>query len=351
TYHVRVVPFNADGEATGCAESSFTTVARPEPPQADDQQFCPPATVADLVAIGMDIRWYDQAAGGTVLSPETALSTGTYYVTQTVGGLESDRRAVAVTVESPVAPQFDGDITGCGTLTVADLEDMETGLRWYGQATGGAPLSPTAALSSGTYYASRVSGACESDRTAVQVIISVTPVPGVPDQNFTPGSTFEDLDVTGQNLHWYTEPTGSTPFDPQTVISNGTYYVSQTIGGCESDRVIVEITITSVPNCATNIMPANNATDVPMDANITWEAVSDADGYRIFIGTTTGGTEVVNGEEVTGVSYSVPGGFDENTTYHVRVVPFNADGEATGCAESSFTTVARPEPPQADDQQ
>src|SRR5690606_12236163 len=182
-------------------------------------------------------------------------------------------------------------------------------------------------------------------------IISVTPVPGVPDQNFTPGSTFEDLDVTGQNLQWYTEPTGSTPFDPQTVISNGTYYVSQTIGGCESDRVIVEITITSVPNCATNIMPANNATDVPMDANITWEAVSDADGYRIFIGTTTGGTEVVNGEEVTGVSYSVPGGFDENTTYHVRVVPFNADGEATGCAESSFTTVARPEPPQADDQQ
>ncbi len=453
TIYVTVVPYNAEGEATGCSEISFTTVARPAPPQADDQQFCPPATVADLFAAGTDIRWYDQATGGTALSTTTALSTGTYYATQTAGGMESDRRAVAVTVEAPSAPQFNGDINGCGNLTVADLEGIATGLRWYSQATGGTALSSTTVLSTGTYYASRVSGACESDRTAVQVIISITPVPDVPDQSFTPGSTFEDLDVTGQNLRWYTDPSGGTPFDPQTVINNGTYYVSQTIDGCESDRVIVEITITSVLNCVTNITPANNATDVPVDANIsweavagadgyyvsigttpggteivdnadvtgtsyhpsadfpegetiyvsvvpynangsasgcpeisftteaeevpspvvpgctvitaptseatdvplgaaiTWDAVSDADGYRIFIGTTTGGIEVVNGEEVTGTSYSVTDGFDENTTYHARVVPFNTEGEASGCPEISFTTVARPAPPQAGNQQ
>src|SRR5690606_19114965 len=300
-----------------------------EPPEADDQQFCPPATVADLVATGTGIRWYDQVTGGTASSPETALSTGTYYVTQTVGGLESNRRAVAVTIESPAAPQFADDITGCGNLTVADLEDMETGLRWYDQATGGAALSSMTVLSTGTYYASRVSGACESDRTAVQVVISVTPVPDVPDQNFTPGSTFEDLDVTGQNPQWYTEPSGSTPFDPQTVISNGTYYVSQTIDGCESDRVIVQINITSAPNCVTNISPANNATAIAVNASITWDAVDNADGYRVYIGTTSGGTDVVNGEEVTGRSYTPASDWEEGITYYVTVVPFNAAGNAT----------------------
>ena len=337
-YYVRVVPFNAAGEATGCPEISFTTVARPEPPQADDQQFCPPATVADLIAVGTDIRWYGQATGGSPLSATTALSTGTYYATQTVGGLESDRRTVTVAVESPVAPQFNSDITGCGSLTVADLEDVGTGLRWYNQVTGGTALSPTTALSSGTYYASRVSGTCESDRTAVQVTISVTPVPDVPDQTFVAGSTFADLNVIGQNLRWYMEPSGSTPFDPQTVINNGTYYVSQTIDGCESDRVIVQINIASVPGCATNIMPANNATDVPVDVDITWDAVAGADGYRVFIGTSFGDTDVVDGVEVTGTTFSLASGWDENTTYYVTVIPFNAVAEATGCVAVSFTT-------------
>lgn len=344
TYYVRVVPYHAGGEATGCAEISFTTVARPEPPQADDQQFCPPATVTDLVAVGTAIRWYDQATGGSPLSATTVLSTGTYYATQTVGGMESDRRTVAVTVQSPTAPQFVGDITGCGGLTIADLEDVETGLRWYDQATGGTALSPTTALSTGTYYASRVSGTCESDRTAVQVIINVTPVPDVPDQTFVVGSTFAELNIIGQNLRWYTEPSGSTPFDPQMVISDGTYYVSQTIDGCESDRVIVQINITPVPGCVTNISPIDNATNVSVGANITWDAVAEADGYRIYIGTASGSADVVDGAEVTGTSYNLTGGFDEGTTYYVIVIPYNDAGEADGCTEISFTTEAEEEP-------
>ena len=346
TYYVRIVPFNSDGEAVGCEEISFTTVTRPEPPQAADQQFCPPATVSDLTAEGTYIRWYDQETGGSPLSTTTALSSGTYYATQTVDDLESDRRAITVTVEPVVAPQFVGDIRGCGSLTVADLENVGVGLQWYNQAIGGTVLSPTTTLSTGTYYASRVSGTCESDRTAVDIIISVTPVPDVPDQSFVPGSTYADLDIVGQNLRWYTEPTGGTPFDPQTVISNGTYYVSQTIDDCESDRVIVQINITSVPDCVTNITPADGATDVPVDTNISWGAVAGATGYRIFIGTIPGGTDIANNIDVgNAITYTPPTDFDENTVHYVTVVPYNAAGNAAACTEFRFTTETLPTAP------
>src|SRR3546814_10149043 len=61
-------------------------------------------------------------------------------------------------------------------------------------------------------------------------------------------------------------------------------------------------------------------------------------GYRVYIGTTTGGSEVVDGEEITGTNFNPPAALEENTIYYVRVIPFNAAGRATGCTEISFTT-------------
>ncbi|HWK99299.1 MAG TPA: gliding motility-associated C-terminal domain-containing protein, partial [Parapedobacter sp.] len=72
-------------------------------------------------------------------------------------------------------------------------------------------------------------------------------------------------------------------------------------------------------------------------ASITWDAVDNADGYRIYIGTTSGGTDVGNGEEVTGRSYTPASDWEEGITYYVTVVPFNAAGNAAGCIETSFT--------------
>ncbi len=248
-YYIRLTPYNTVGGATGCAQHQFTTIVRPEPPRASDQTVCPAATVANLLAIGVNgstVHWYSQITGGTALPAAAELITGTYYVSQTLDGLESDRVAVMVDVGVPAAPQFSGPVTACGHVTVADLATVGTDLRWYSGATGGQPLSDATVLSTGTYYASRFTGACESNRTAVQIIVHITPIPQVPDQSFTPGSTFADLTIIGQGLQWYTDPTGGSPFDPGTVISNGTFYVSQTIDGCESNRVIVDIEIVEV---------------------------------------------------------------------------------------------------------
>ena len=83
------------------------------PPTAASQTFCSSAsaTVNDLVATGIALKWYAAASGGSALASNEALVEGTYYVSQTVGGNESARTPVAVTIISNTGV----NISACGT--------------------------------------------------------------------------------------------------------------------------------------------------------------------------------------------------------------------------------------------
>lgn len=75
-------------------------------PTGDLQQdFCTTQkpTIANLVATGTDIVWYDNATNGTILSVTTDLTNGiTYFASQTVNGCESvNRLAVSVSIVTP----------------------------------------------------------------------------------------------------------------------------------------------------------------------------------------------------------------------------------------------------------
>lgn len=76
------------------------------PPIAFPQSVCTNATVADLSATGTDLKWYTNPAGNAVLPLTDLVIAGTYYVSQTVSGVESTRTVVAVTIEAPVIPTF-----------------------------------------------------------------------------------------------------------------------------------------------------------------------------------------------------------------------------------------------------
>ncbi|NLN32034.1 MAG: T9SS type A sorting domain-containing protein [Flavobacteriaceae bacterium] len=69
-----------------------------ETPTAEAQEFCEGATVADLVAEGTEIKWYDAEDATMPLSEDTVLVAGTYYATQTIDGCESEKLAVEVTL-------------------------------------------------------------------------------------------------------------------------------------------------------------------------------------------------------------------------------------------------------------
>jgi gliding motility-associated-like protein/uncharacterized delta-60 repeat protein len=75
-------------------------------PIASAPIFCVSATVADLTASGTDLKWYTTDTGGMPLAPTTVLISSTYFVSQTLGGVESARTAVPVTINTPITPIF-----------------------------------------------------------------------------------------------------------------------------------------------------------------------------------------------------------------------------------------------------
>ncbi|KAK6021242.1 hypothetical protein OSTOST_13087, partial [Ostertagia ostertagi] len=120
-------------------------------------------------------------------------------------------------------------------------------------------------------------------------------------------------------------------------------YNAAVVTGCaavtygQAEDYIVNVKAMTLPLCTTFTLPTDGATDVlPNPASITWAAASNASGYKVYMGTTSGGTDVANGVDVTTNSYNPI--LAANTQYFVKVVPYNILGTATGCAEISFTT-------------
>jgi hypothetical protein len=119
-----------------------------------------------------------------------------------------------------------------------------------------------------------------------------------------------------------------------TGVANGgsTYYHDILI-----DDVTVEETPVTPPTCASNVVATPHPTCGNFNNTISWDAVSGADGYNLIIGTTSGGNNVLNNQNIgSSISYVFAGTI--NTTYYYTVTPYNANGSATGCAEQSFTT-------------
>ncbi len=214
-------------------------------PTAFPQSFCNSATVSNLVASGTSIKWYTSSNGGIALVSSTSLSTGNYYVSQTVNSIESSRAIVAVTVTVTEAPQAAAQFF-CNTARVSNLTANGTSLRWYTNLNGGTALIAATGLVTGNFYVSQTINGCESSRTQVPVTVSSTAVPIVTSQSFCSGSTVADLTANGTALKWYTTLTGGIQLVSSTVLSSGTYFVSQTLNTCESARVAVSVTVNSV---------------------------------------------------------------------------------------------------------
>jgi hypothetical protein len=98
------------------------------------------------------------------------------------------------------------------------------------------------------------------------------------------------------------------------------------------------------PNPANLASPANGATVVPITATLNWTSGGGMpDGYYLYFGTDGGGTStptnIVNGTDLGNVNtYNPTPDMAYATTYYWQIVPWNANGSATGCPIWSFTT-------------
>ena len=128
--------------------TSCTVTTPNSTPTATPQVFCAYATVANLVATGSTIQWYTSANDGAALATTTALTTGTYYASQTVNGCESTRTAVTVTVNetqitasantvcSGTAVTITASASSAGATTLA--ANLQNGLVGYWPFNGNA---------------------------------------------------------------------------------------------------------------------------------------------------------------------------------------------------------------------
>ncbi len=98
------------------------------------------------------------------------------------------------------------------------------------------------------------------------------------------------------------------------------------------------------PNCdAVVTSPTDGETAVSINPAITWNAGTGfPEGYLVSIGTTVGGTNIVNNQDVGNVFSYSPVTLDYDTTYYITIIPYNGSGNASGCVSSSFTTASDP---------
>jgi hypothetical protein len=103
-----------------------------------------------------------------------------------------------------------------------------------------------------------------------------------------------------------------------------------------------DITVSGVsaplpPNCALNQVPADAATGVCLTSSLTWGPDGGGPaptGYKVYFGTATAPALV---STQPGTTYT-PASLAAITTYYYKIVPYNAQGDASGCVERSFTT-------------
>ncbi len=92
--------------------------------------------------------------------------------------------------------------------------------------------------------------------------------------------------------------------------------------------------------------PADGETDIPVDATITWTEVTGINGYLLSLGTTPGGTELLN-REPTGIinSYKAPVGLPENTRIFATLSIIDATAQPVACGGIIFNTMDVTTPP------
>ena len=221
---------------------------------------------------------------------------------------------VPVTVYQTAAPTglqfYQFCPTGGATVTSMNPVVNGTSIKWYSVSTGGTALSPTTPLTQGYFWASQTLNGCESPtRFLVFAISNATAAPSSsPSQQFCNSATVANLTANGTAIQWYVAATGGSALASTAALASGTYYVSQTSGGCESPRTAVSVTVNAVP------APTGAATQslsslltlgdiVVTGSNITWYAsaanaasgTSPLSSTQLIANTTYYATQTING--------------------------------------------------------
>lgn len=203
----------------------------------------------------------------------------------------------------PASPIVTSPIEYCQNATATALTANGQNLKWYTAATGGsgsstAPIPNTNVVGTTSYYVTQSIDGCESDRKKIDLIIYAKPAkPTVTTPVlYSKNEIAHQLTATGSNLLWYTNPlatgTSTAPTPNTASIGTTSYFVSQTISGCESDFAEIEVIVSEQEVTQTihltqgwnlisvSVVCANTACDIStLFKNIDVDIIKNADGF------------------------------------------------------------------------
>lgn len=231
-------------------------------------------------------------------------------------------------IDRVVFGSIDNQGTGCAfpAQSVADYTSFSTSL----VASTTYPISLTAGAAQGVYFAAMIDFNSDKDFEDANEFFAI-------------GYANAGATITG-NIHVpATLTTGTTRLrilcrDSITPITQA--MICEVFANGEAEDYSVSF---PVPGCATLTDPVPGATGVPVATDLTWTAASNSPtGYRLDVGTTPGGTDILNNFNVGNMTTYDPGDFPASSTIYVRIKPFNANGTATGCTAYNFETEIGP---------
>ena len=260
-----------------------------------------------------DVLWFDSPISNmplfTGLAYTTPIinSTKTFYVLASVNGcIEGPRVPVTATViPIPTITSVTGNLvceSGSGSLSASASSGT---VNWYDSLSGGNLLgtgnsfqTPVVNTTTTYYVDATFNGCATATRTPVTLTVQKTTIPSAnTNQEFcdTEQATIANLSATGTSLLWYITSTGGIPANSTDVLTSRTYYVSQTINGCESiNRVPVVVTIHE-----TVVLPSSIPDLFECDSMVDGD---DTNGFATF-DLTTNEPVLLNGKSASDFSF------------------------------------------------
>ncbi|MBL4656915.1 MAG: choice-of-anchor D domain-containing protein, partial [Flavobacteriales bacterium] len=288
---------------TGCPPSASDTViltvtGLPPAPLSSDTTICERDSVPDLVAIGTNIIWYDDAtlllllvSNDSITPTDSIGGVYDFYVTQNPTGCESLADTVLLTINS-TTPPLTSDTGICFGSPSTPLIAVGDSINWYSDSAisifefQGDSFFPTdIAVGSYTYWATEIDSFTGCESSGDSAVFTVNPIPLPPvasDSNECFGLLMPDLTAVGTSLQWYdtltldtVRGTGPNFATGDSAVGSHKYYVTQTVAGCESTPDSATLTIDPIPAAPiasdTAICEGDSVPDlVAVGTNINW---------------------------------------------------------------------------------
>lgn len=275
---------------TSPATSAAITITTVNAPTAAAQTHCTGITFSDLTvtgATGATFTW-SATQGGSAIAGNTAVTSGTYFVTQTVATCTSTATQVVVTINTTPVPTAASQ-TFCIGATVANLTatGVAGGTFTWSDTQAGDPLATTVQLASGTYFVTQTLNGCKSTSVPVTVTVNSTAAPTADaTQTFCLGATVTNLSattLTGATFKWSSTEGGAALASTE-VLASGTYYITQTLNTCESTATSVTVVVNNTT------APTASQQSFCTGATVSELSATTLEGATVIWSATEGGT-------------------------------------------------------------